>query len=220
MPERSELAQVASFAAFPTALLTLPTALLLVLLGFLRWPLPLWFLRLALRLSCLLLALRRPLLLLRLRLGLSRLLLALRRPLLLLRLRLCLSRLLLALHRLLLWPLHLGLGRWCLLRMLCRFLLWPLHLRLDLSRLLLALRRALLWLLRLRLRCRATLRGRRRGGGPPHLSTALLLRLGAWDRCSTQRCLVVLPNYGIVWLVTVVLALQCPLLLRGRISIA
>lgn len=68
-------------AAFPTGLLmTRPTTLVLALplFGFLCGPLPLWFLRLAVRLLSLLLALSRPLLwLLPLRLDPSRLLLRL-----------------------------------------------------------------------------------------------------------------------------------------------
>ena len=62
--ERSELAQVASFVAFPTLLLTFLTALLLALLWFLRGSLALRSLVLALRPWCLLLTLGRTLLLL------------------------------------------------------------------------------------------------------------------------------------------------------------
>ena len=62
MPARSALARFPSLVALPTGLLTCPTALLLALLGFLRGALALWSLGLALRLGCLLLALRRPLL--------------------------------------------------------------------------------------------------------------------------------------------------------------
>jgi len=60
--ERSELAQVASFVAFPTLLLTFLTALLLALLWFLRGSLALRSLVLALRPWCLLLTLGRTLL--------------------------------------------------------------------------------------------------------------------------------------------------------------
>jgi len=59
MPARSALAD-SSLVAFPTGLLTCPTALLLALFEFLRCPLALWFLGLALRRWWLLRVLRRP----------------------------------------------------------------------------------------------------------------------------------------------------------------
>jgi hypothetical protein len=129
---RARRAGAASLVAFPTRLLTYPTALFLALLGFLCGPLALWFLGLAMRRWWLLRVLRRPLL----------------------------------------WLPRLGLPRWCLRGS-------P-GLALRLWRLLLTLRRLLLWLPRLRLGCRPSLGGRRLGGGGPlHVSAALLLGLPA-----------------------------------------
>jgi hypothetical protein len=174
---------------------------------------------LALRPRCLLLTLRRPLLwLLRLRLG-SGLLrggLALRSFVLALRPR-CL---LLTLRRPLLWLLRFPLG----FGFLRAFPLRSSVLALRAWCLLLTLG-CPLWLRPLRLGRRAGPLRRRLGDGPLYLSASLCLRLSARSRWRRRRGhalrllrLIALLHYGVLRLVTVVLALKHELLLNARVS--
>jgi len=136
-----------------------------------------------------------------------------------------------------LWSLLLTLGRPLLwLLWLLRFTLgfgflraFPLRSSLLALRprcLLLTLGRPLLWLQPLRLGCWASLLRRRLGGGPLYVSASLLLRLSARGRWRRRRGralrslrLIALLHYGVLRLVTVVLALKHLLLLHSRISV-
>jgi hypothetical protein len=184
--DRSELARVASFVAFPILLLAFLTALLLALLWFLRGSLGLRSLVLASRPWCLLLRLGRTLL---------------RLP----------------------WLLRLTLSLWFLRRSLG---LRSFLLALRPWCLLLTLGRTLLWLLPLRLCCRAALLRKCLGSaGPLSVCASLLRRLSARGRWRRRRGralrslrLIALLHYGVLRLVTVVLALKRLLLLHARIA--